>query len=111
MAKQDYAVELKGPIVEEIHHFVLRAIALGGKGASWFRRRLKVTGHGAMAPEGADEALFEAKLHPALLGRLTSAPDAERLRRAIVKVLRRAIERRGSSIRNYVGGSGRRGSR
>ena len=36
--------------------------------------------------------------------------EAERLRRAIVKVLRRAIERRGSSIRDYVGGSGRRGS-
>ena len=40
-AKQDYAVELAGPIVAEIHQFVLRAIALGGKGASWFRRRLK----------------------------------------------------------------------
>lgn len=40
-AKQDYAVELAGPIVAEIHQFVLRAIALGGKGAGWFRRRLK----------------------------------------------------------------------
>ena len=41
MAKQDYAVELQGPIVGEIHQFVLRAIALGGKGAGWFRRRLR----------------------------------------------------------------------
>ncbi|MBJ2156006.1 cardiolipin synthase ClsB [Variovorax sp. IB41] len=40
-AKQDYAVELAGPIVAEIHQFVLRAIAVGGKGAGWFRRRLK----------------------------------------------------------------------
>ncbi len=40
-AKQDYAVELAGPIVAEVHQFVLRAIALGGKGAGWFRRRLK----------------------------------------------------------------------
>lgn len=41
MGKQDYAVELEGPIVGEIHRFVLRAIAVGGKGPGWFRRRLK----------------------------------------------------------------------
>ena len=41
MGKQDYAVELRGPIVGELHRFVLRAIAVGGKGPSWFRRRLK----------------------------------------------------------------------
>ncbi|MBB3180383.1 cardiolipin synthase ClsB [Variovorax sp. Sphag1AA] len=58
MAKQDYAVALQGPIVEEIHHFVLREIAVGGKGASWFRRRLKVTEHHAIEPEGTAEALF-----------------------------------------------------
>lgn len=58
MAKQDYAVELRGPIVTEIHHFVLRAIAIGGKGASWFRRRLKATEDGAAGPEGTAEVLF-----------------------------------------------------
>jgi len=58
MAKQDYAVALRGPIVQEIHHFVLRAIALGGKGASWFRRRLKVTARAAREPEGTAEVLF-----------------------------------------------------
>jgi formamidopyrimidine-DNA glycosylase len=57
----------------------------------------------------ADEALFEARLHPAQLGRDTTARQAERLRRAVVTVLNRAIERRGSSIRNYVGGSGQKG--
>jgi len=31
------------------------------------------------------------------------------LRRALVTVLNRAIEQRGSSIRTYVGGSGRKG--
>ena len=40
-AKQDYAVELEGPIVSDIHRFVLRAIAIGGKSPSWFRRRMK----------------------------------------------------------------------
>ena len=44
-AKQDYAVELTGPIVSDIHRFVLRAIAVGGKGASWFRRRLRAAHH------------------------------------------------------------------
>jgi formamidopyrimidine-DNA glycosylase len=57
----------------------------------------------------ADESLFAARLHPARLARHLSAAEAERLRRAIPAVLRRAIEKRGSSIRDYLGGSGRRG--
>jgi formamidopyrimidine-DNA glycosylase len=57
----------------------------------------------------ADESLFEARLHPARLARRVSAAEAERLRRAILAVLTRAIEKRGSSIRDYVGGEGRRG--
>jgi formamidopyrimidine-DNA glycosylase len=57
----------------------------------------------------ADEALFEARLHPVRLGRALTRAETARLRRAIVTVLERAIERRGSSIRNYVGGSGRKG--
>jgi formamidopyrimidine-DNA glycosylase len=57
----------------------------------------------------ADEALFEACLFPGQLGINTNRLQAERLRRAIPRVLRRAIERRGSSIRNYIGASGRQG--
>jgi formamidopyrimidine-DNA glycosylase len=57
----------------------------------------------------ADESLFEARLPPALPGRQAEAAEADRLRVAIGKVLRRAIDRRGSSIRNYVGGSGLQG--
>src|SRR5207248_1061333 len=57
----------------------------------------------------ADESLFEARLHPMMLGQDLTPKQAETLRRAIVKVLTRAIERRGSSIRNYVGGSGLKG--
>jgi len=57
----------------------------------------------------ADESCFEARLHPTLLGTDLTAPQLERLRRAIAKVLTRAIERRGSSIRDYVGGSGQKG--
>ncbi|MCS6852222.1 MAG: bifunctional DNA-formamidopyrimidine glycosylase/DNA-(apurinic or apyrimidinic site) lyase [Gemmataceae bacterium] len=58
----------------------------------------------------ADEALFEARLHPACRARDVSAAAAERLRRAVVTVLRRAIDRRGSSIRDYVGGLGQPGA-
>jgi formamidopyrimidine-DNA glycosylase len=58
----------------------------------------------------ADEALFEAKLNPHLLGTDVTRQQAERLRKAIVTVLLRAIDKRGSSIRNYVGGSGLKGS-
>jgi formamidopyrimidine-DNA glycosylase len=58
----------------------------------------------------ADESLFTARLHPTQLGRETTAAEANRLRKAIVTVLDRAIDKRGSSIRNYVGGSGLRGN-
>jgi formamidopyrimidine-DNA glycosylase len=54
----------------------------------------------------ADEALFEARLSPRLIGKDISTRQAERLRSAIVTVLERAIAKRGSSIRDYVGGSG-----
>jgi formamidopyrimidine-DNA glycosylase len=57
----------------------------------------------------ADESLFVARLHPARKGNALSVAEAERLRRAVAAVLTRAIERRGSTIRDYVGGSGRRG--
>jgi formamidopyrimidine-DNA glycosylase len=57
----------------------------------------------------ADEALFEAKLHPARIGAGVTPQEAERLRRALVKVLDRAITCRGSSIRDYLGVSGDRG--
>jgi formamidopyrimidine-DNA glycosylase len=58
----------------------------------------------------ADESLFEAKLPPTRLGCQLSARQTERLRQAVVTVLERAIAKRGSSIRNYVGGSGLRGA-
>jgi formamidopyrimidine-DNA glycosylase len=57
----------------------------------------------------ADESLFRARLHPARLACDLAAADADRLRRAVAAVLERAIDRRGSTIRDYVGGSGLRG--
>jgi formamidopyrimidine-DNA glycosylase len=57
----------------------------------------------------ADESLFEARLHPARLANQTNDVEATRLLRALVRVLNRAITQGGSSIRDYIGGSGRRG--
>ncbi len=57
----------------------------------------------------ADEALYQARLDPGLRGRDVDPTSADRLRRAVVTVLNRAIEKRGSTIRDYVGGSGLKG--
>jgi formamidopyrimidine-DNA glycosylase len=54
----------------------------------------------------ADEALFRARLHPARRACDLTGAEAERLRQSVVEVLNEAIQRRGSTIRDYVGGSG-----
>jgi len=57
----------------------------------------------------ADEACSRAGLHPGRRGvRLTPA-EVDRLRDAILEVIAHAIEHRGSTIRDYIGGSGLRG--
>jgi formamidopyrimidine-DNA glycosylase len=57
----------------------------------------------------ADEALFEARLHPERRGSSLGPAAARRLRESVVTVLERAIDKRGSTIRDYVGGEGLRG--
>jgi formamidopyrimidine-DNA glycosylase len=57
----------------------------------------------------ADEALFRARLHPGRVGKSLKPDECDRLREAIEAVLTKAIESRGSTIRDYVGGSGLRG--
>jgi len=57
----------------------------------------------------ADEALFRARVHP-LADASRLGKRAPELHRAIVAVLRAAIEKGGSSIANYVDAEGRRGS-
>ena len=57
----------------------------------------------------ADEALFEARLHPARTACGLTAAERLCLRRVLPKVLNRAIEGRGSTIRDYVDGTGQGG--
>ncbi|HEY2786487.1 MAG TPA: bifunctional DNA-formamidopyrimidine glycosylase/DNA-(apurinic or apyrimidinic site) lyase [Fimbriiglobus sp.] len=58
----------------------------------------------------ADEACFRSKLHPARRGNTLTDAECDRLRTAVVEVLTRAVEGRGSTIRDYVGGSGLMGT-
>jgi formamidopyrimidine-DNA glycosylase len=57
----------------------------------------------------ADEACFAARIDPRQPGNALKPAEADRLLQAIRAVLDRAIESRGSSIRDYVGGSGQPG--
>jgi formamidopyrimidine-DNA glycosylase len=58
----------------------------------------------------ADEALFEAKIHPTKpAGKLTKA-EIKRLYDAIQAVLRKALEKKGASVRNYIRPDGQPGT-
>jgi formamidopyrimidine-DNA glycosylase len=50
----------------------------------------------------ADEALFEARLHPLKPAGELTGEEVERLHRAIQKVLRKALRKKGASVRNYI---------
>lgn len=54
----------------------------------------------------ADEACFAARLDPRRLGQLLRPAEADRLLQSVRAVLGRAIEMKGSTIRDYVGGAG-----
>lgn len=58
----------------------------------------------------ADESLFVAKLAPTRRGCSMTLAESRILRRAVVSILNRAIERRGSTIRDFIGGAGASGS-
>ena len=57
----------------------------------------------------ADEACFAARIDPRRAGNALRPVESDRLLRSMRTVLTRAIESRGSSIRDYVDGSGERG--
>ncbi len=85
-AKQDYAVELHGPIVHEIHRFVLRGIAIGGKGHRWYRRRVKAAPEvQTLADAGSAEVLFVTR------DNRRHTNDIERHYRAAIRTARHRI--------------------
>jgi formamidopyrimidine-DNA glycosylase len=58
----------------------------------------------------ADEALWEARIHPLRPGHAITADQARRLHAAVVAVLERGIAAQGASIRDYRGVDGQAGS-
>ena len=85
-AKQDYAVELAGPIVSEIHRFVLHAIAVGGKGHRWYRKRVKQAPDMSAVPDaGSAEVLFVTR------DNRRHTNDIERHYRAAIRTARQRI--------------------
>lgn len=58
----------------------------------------------------ADEALHRAGLHPERRGKSLTKLQVNTLREAITTVITHAIDNRGSTIRDYIGGSGLRGN-
>ena len=58
----------------------------------------------------ADEALFAAQIHPGRSAHQMTNDDAKRLAAALRQILRQAIARGGSTIRDYRDGSGNPGS-
>ncbi len=57
----------------------------------------------------ADESLWSAGIHPAKSGAKLRPKELQRLRRALQKILRKAIQMRGSSISDFVDAEGQPG--
>lgn len=57
----------------------------------------------------ADESLWRAKIHPAKLGATLTKEQGATLHRALQKILKKAIQLRGSSISDFLGADGRPG--
>ena len=87
MGKQDYAVEVVGPVVAQIHRFLLREIAAGKQAPRWFRRRIREQEPVGSLDEhkGSAEVMFvsrDNRRHP---------EDIERHYRAAIRSARKRI--------------------
>lgn len=58
----------------------------------------------------ADEALFDSKIHPLKPAGSLSADEIKRLHASIIKVLRKALDKKGASVRNYIRPDGNPGT-
>jgi formamidopyrimidine-DNA glycosylase len=98
-----------GPDAPDISELEFLRATQGRRGAikSWLMDQSALSGLGNIY---ADEALFEARIHPlAQPGRLSRA-SARRLHRAVKKVLHRAVALQGTSFRDYIDIEGRPGN-
>lgn len=84
-AKQDYAVELEGPLVAQIHAFMHEAISLGKTGRRWFQRRRLRTSIESLPPAGNADAIFVTRDNH------NHHNDIERQYRLAIRLARRRI--------------------
>ncbi len=98
-----------GPDAREITEEQFANALRGRRGAikSWLMNQAFLSGLGNIY---ADEALFEARVHPLHQAGRLSAPAARRLYRAVKKVLDRAVDLQGTSFRDYIDIEGRPGN-
>src|SRR6266568_208106 len=97
-----------GPDAERATVDEFLAAMRGRRGAlkSWLMNQQALAGLGNIY---ADEALFEARLHPLAQPGRVSRAKALALHRAMRNVLARAVERQGTSFRDYLDIEGRPG--
>ncbi len=98
-----------GPDAPEITLAQFRAAMQGCRGAlkTWLLNQQRLAGLGNIY---ADEALFEAGIHPLTQPHRLSDEAVRRLHRAVKRVLKRAIELQGTSFRDYIDIEGRPGN-
>ena len=84
-------------------------LSLADRGAikGWLLNQQGVSGLGNIY---ADEALFEARIHPLAQPEHVSPAAARRLYRAVKKVLKRAVNLQGTTFRDYIDIEGRPGN-
>ncbi len=73
---------------------------------SWLLDQRKIAGVGNIY---ALEALFRVGIHPQRRGQTLRVPEAQQLHSEIITVLREAIDRKGTTLRNYRDASGEEG--
>jgi cardiolipin synthase len=84
-AKQDYAVEVQGPVVAQIHAFMHEAISMGKTGRRWFQRRRLRTAVESLPPAGNADAIFVTRDNH------DHHNDIERQYRLAIRLARRRI--------------------
>lgn len=98
-----------GPDAREISEEQFKKALRGRRGPlkSWLMNQQMLAGVGNIY---ADEALYLARLHPLTQAGGISACDAQRLMRAVKRVLERAVALQGTSFRDYIDIEGRPGN-
>jgi len=101
--------ESLGPDAQEVTEKAFLHALCGRRGAikSWLMNQQMLAGLGNIY---ADEALFEARIHPLARPERISPDAAHRLYRAVQKVLENAVNLQGTSFRDYIDIEGRPGN-